>query len=216
MKKYLVLILIVILHFNCSQKESTIEGVIIDPEIIKEVKKHIVHTTELSAFGDDLMQVYGNSSLVKIYENDSLIYKNDDITKKIPFKSFYLWDKETLGINGAYGLFGGVGFYIKIVNKKAELFHMLSADDFPEFAYNKNDKLISRLEVPCKNTKIILSEIPDPTNKQIIYGYIEFESQNYFASQGSVEGKEILPRKKVKSDMKIYFKSGFLNLDLKK
>jgi hypothetical protein len=65
--------------------------------------------------------------------------------------------------------------------------------------------------VPCTDTKIILSEIPDSTNKQIIYGYVEFKSDHYYASSGSVNGKEILPRKKLRNNMKLYFKSGYLN-----
>ena len=198
---------------SCSNKNRTteIEGLIIDPKIKIEVEKYILENTEYADFGD-LMQVYANSAMMKGYENDSLIFHNEDSSKKMPFKSFYLWNKDTLGINGAYGLFGGFGFYIELVEKKATLFHLLSSDDFPSYAYKENDSLIERLEVTCTETKIIVSEIPNRDKKQIIYGYVEFKSNEYFASQGSVNNEEILPRKRFRTDMKIYFKSGFLNM----
>ena len=121
-------------------------------------------------------------------------------------------ENDTLGIDGAFGLFGGIGFSIKIINGKAKLYHMLSADDFPYYAYEENDDLIFRLEVPCNETEIILSEIPDSISNQTIYGYVAFKSDNYYISSGSADGQEILPRKRQSADMKIYFKSSKLNL----
>lgn len=89
---------------------------------------------------------------------------------------------------------------------------------FKSFYFWKGDTLtidgalIFRLEVPCTDTKIILSEVPDSTKKQIIYGYVEFKSGNYYVSSGSANGHEILPRQKLRNNMKIYFKSGYLDL----
>jgi hypothetical protein len=57
----------------------------------------------------------------------------------------------------------------------------------------------------------VLSEIPDPIKNQIVYGYVEFKSGDYYASSGSADGQEILPRKKQRANMKIYFKSGHLD-----
>ena len=105
-------------------------------------------------------------------------------------------------------MFGASGFTIKIINDVATVYHMLSADDFPYYAYTENGSLLYRLEVPCTETKIILSEIPDSTKKQIIYGYVEFKSDDYYYATGLVDEQEILPREKQSSDMKIYFKSG--------
>ena len=208
--KNLSFLILSLLLFSCLDKNE-INELTIDPNIKNEVEKHIIEKSDYAVFGD-LMQVYGNSAIMRRYENDSLVFENEDSSKKMPFKSFYLWNKDTLGINGAYGLFGGTGFYMEIVNKKATLFHMLSSDDFPTYAYKETDNLIDRLEVPCTDTRIILSEIPSRTEKQIIYGYAEFKSNEYFASEGSLNDKEILPRKRIRYDMKIYFKSGFLKI----
>jgi hypothetical protein len=197
---------------SCGQTTSKKEGngFTIDPSIKNEVEKHIENSKEFDAFKDK-MQVYANSVLTESYENDSLILSNDDIKNKTLFKSFYLWRNDTLNIDGAYGLFGGTGFCIKYKDNTAKLYHMLSSDDFPTYAYKENDSLIDRLEVPCTDTKIVLSEIPDSTKKQIIYGYVEFKSKDYFVSSGSADGQEILPRKKYRSNMRIYFKSGHLD-----
>lgn len=149
--------------------------------------------------------------LLDLYEDDKLkISLKEQDNRSTVFKSFYFWQGDTLGIDGAYGLFGGTGFSIKIVNDKAMLYHMLASDDFPSYAYNAKDSLIFRLEVPCIDTKIILSEVPNKTKKQVIYGYVEFKSADYFSNSGSTGGQEILPRKRQRADMRIYFKSAYV------
>ncbi|CAL2090652.1 hypothetical protein [Tenacibaculum sp. 190524A05c] len=211
--KYLNLILVLI-FYSCSSKQNKIDinGLIVDPTIKNEVEKHISQPLEWKDSGD-FMQVYGNSLSIEGYENDSLVISSTDFSKKLPFRSFYLWDKDTLGINGAYGLFGGTGFYIKIANKKAKLFHMLSSDDFPTYAYKEKDSLIMRLEVPCTDTKIVLSELPDSTKNRIIYGFVEFKSDSFYsASDVFIKGEEP-QRKKIRNNMKIYFKSGLLKIN---
>lgn len=211
MKKIFLILFIGVTCWSCNSQKSDLEGVTIDPSIKAEAEKYLVEDSEYAQMGD-IMQVYGNSAFLKLYDNDSLVFQNEDPARKLPFKSFYFWDKDTLGINGAYGLFGGTGFYIKIENKKATLYHMLSSDDSPSYAYKEKDDLIMRLEVPSTDTKIVLSELPNQTDKQIIYGYVEFKSGEYFATQGFADGKEILPRKRTRCDMRVYFKSGFLKI----
>ncbi|WP_405207096.1 hypothetical protein [Aquimarina sp. LLG6339-5] len=211
--KYLISILCLML-ISCSnrQKKNEINGLTIDPNIKSEVEKYIIDQAEFESFSK-LMQVYGNSLYLESYENDSLIVSTTDFSRKLPFKSFYLWNKDTLGINGAYGLFGGTGFYVKITDKKAELFHMLSSDDFPTYAYKKNDSLIMRLEVPCTDTKIVLSEIPDSTKNQLIYGLVEFKSNNFYSASGAFREGEEPKKKKTRNNMKIYFRSGLLKMN---
>jgi hypothetical protein len=72
--------------------------------------------------------------------------------------------------------------------------------------------LIARLEVPCTDTKIVLSEFPDNTRDQVIYGYVEFKSDNYYAISGTMNSREESPRKKLRANMKIYFKSSKVDL----
>jgi hypothetical protein len=123
-----------------------------------------------------------------------------------------LWKGDTLKIDGAFGLFAGFGFAVDIYKNKATVYHLASSDETPAFAYHEKSKLISRLEVHCSQTKIILSELPDSLRNQTIYGYVEFKSDDYYVSSGMISGKETLPRKKQRINMKIYFKSERLKM----
>ena len=194
-----------------SNDVGDVNGLKIDPNIKSAVEQNIESVKELNEVNDK-MQIYSNSLYTVSYQNDTLLFSLKNIPQKIIFKSFYYWNGDTLNIDGAYGLFGGTGFCIKTIKKGATLYHMLSSDDFPSYCYKPNDSLIYRLEVPCTETKIILSEIPDSTKKQIIYGYVEFKSKDFYSSSGETNGKEGLPRIKCRNNMKIYFKSGYLAL----
>lgn len=213
MIKYLIIIITVcpvLSSYAQPEKDKTATGLTLDPSIKNEVEKNI-SPSEFGA-GQDKILIYNNSMLLDFYEDDKLfISLKEQDNKSTVFKSFYYWQNDTLGIDGAYGLFGGTGFTIKIVKGVATLYHMLASDEVPSYAYNEKDSLIFRLEVPCTDTKIVLSEIPDSTKKQVIYGYVEFKSGDYYSSSGSTEEKEILPRKKQRADMKIYFKSAFID-----
>lgn len=214
MKKCIVLILNYLNSFSLFSQNidlQNIDGILIDPNIKIEAEKHF---NESKNYSQDVgfIQIYDNSLLGEFFENDSLSFSNDDINKKIIFKSFYFWRDNELGINGAFGLFGGTGFYIKILNNKATLYHLLSSDDFPTYAYNENDEPIDRIEVPCRDTKIILSELPTKDKKQLVYGYVEFKSDNYYCVDGVSSVGEISPKKKLRSNMKIYFKCNFIEL----
>lgn len=214
MTKYLIII-ITFCSTLCSCAQSTKDistgGFTIDPTIKPEVEKYI-SPSEFGA-GQDKILIYNNLMLVYFYENDKLnISLKEQDKKSTVFKSFYYWQGDTLGIDGAFGLFGGTGFSIKIVKDKATLYHMLASDNFPSYAYKEKDSLIFRLEVPCTDTKIILSEIPDSTKNQIIYGYVEFKSGDYYSSSGSADGQEIMPRKMQRANMRIYFKSAKLDI----
>ena len=205
-----IIFLLGILLIACETKNTlSVKGIIIDATIKEEVEKHIEKLKEVDEVKDK-MQLYTNAILVESYQNDTLSFSTTATSEKIIFKSFYYWFGDTLCIDGAYGMFGGTGFCVKIVKDKVQLYHLLASDDFPTYAYNEKDSLIYRLEVPCTDTKIILSELPDSTKKQIIYGYVEFKSKDFYSSDGMFDGKEELPRIKSRNNMKIYFKSGYL------
>jgi hypothetical protein len=212
MTKYLIIIIAFFSTLcSCGQstKDNSTNGLIIDPNIKTEVEKNI-SPSEFGA-GQDKFLIYNNRMLLDFYEDDKLnISLKEQDNKSTVFKSFYYWQGDTLGIDGAFGLFGGTGFTVKIIKGKATLYHMLASDDFPSYAYNEKDSLTWRLEIPCTDTKIVLSEIPDSTKKQIVYGFVEFKSGDYYASSGSADGQEILPRKKQRANMRIYFKTAYI------
>lgn len=214
MTKYLFIIAICSTICSCGQSVSNdlMGGLTIDPKIKTEVEKNITQS-EYGA-GQDEILIYNTPMLIEFYEDDKLINSYKEQDKKINvFKSFYYWQGDTLNIDGAYGQFGGTGFSIKKIKDRVILYHLLASDEFPSYAYKEKDSLVFRLEVPCTDSKIVLSEIPDTGHKQIIYGYVEFKSDDYYASSGSAEGKENLPRKKQRTNMRIYFKSAYVNFE---
>ena len=197
-----------------SRQEST-NGFIIDPSIKGEAEDNFKSASEKYEEINDSnvgFQIFENYLEFEFYENDSLILSTEGHRRGVLFKSFYMWEGDTLTIDGLLGLFGGGGFALKIINGKATVYHMLSSDDFPTYAYGENTELIDRLEVPCHDTKAVVSEIPIKGAGKNIYGYVEFKSEHYFTSQGTADGKEYRPRKKSRANMKMYFKSGELKL----
>lgn len=205
----LTLFLLSVTIYSCGQTSGTktIDGLVINPQIKFEAEKNIKDIKDFEKVNQGF-QIFENMVTMEFYENDSLILSTQDNPKSIMFKSFYLWSGDTLVIDGAIGLFGGGGFSVQIVNNKATVYHMLSSDDFPTYAYGEKTKLLDRLEVPCNDVKVILSEIPTKDKSNVIYGYVEFKSDNYFTSQGTTDGKEFKPRTKSRSNMKMYFRSG--------
>jgi hypothetical protein len=192
--------------FGQNPNYNSYEGLIIDQSIIKEVKKHIKKSELDQAQGQ--FQIYNARMYVDFFEDDSLIASTYDQEIYRLAKSFYYWKKDTLKIDGAIGLFGGFGFTIEINGGKAVLSHLLASDEFPSYSYKENDDLIFRLQVPCTDTRIILSEIPDQTKNPIIYGFVEFKSKDYYSITDSVGVDGTKLRQKSRVNMKMYFKSG--------
>jgi hypothetical protein len=186
--------------------DKSIAGLTIDPTIRIEVEKHISDSKFVEAA--DKFFICNNLLLAEMFDGGDLKLSTYNEKIERPFKSFYYWKGDTLIIDGAFGLFGGFGFNIKVVKGRATLYHMLASDEFPSYAYKKDSPLVFRLEVSCTETKIIVSELPDPSRNQFVYGFVEFQSGEYYTSNGSMDGKETFPRNKVKTNMKIYFKSG--------
>src|ERR1700744_1640583 len=104
----------------CGQtnNQGIIKGVIIDPGIKSEVEKYIEPSKEFDT-AKTSMQIYENAVFIEAYQNDSLTFSSTDKNNKQLFKSFYLWKGDTLTIDGAFGLFGGVGFGINIYKNNA-------------------------------------------------------------------------------------------------
>lgn len=182
---------------------------VIDEQIAKEVETKI-SPSNFGNFPGGKLLIYENAVIADYYEDDVLGWSTRDTMAQMTFRSFFYARQDTMVIDGAFGLFGGFGFSIKIVGDQATVYHLLAGDDFPTFAMTQEAPLQLRLEVPCTNTKLILSKKPERKAGDIIYGVVEFESDSYYRSPGSIDGKE-MKRKKSQMNMKVYFKSKFLD-----
>lgn len=210
--KYIIGLLLVSLAFYAfGQEKTSVEWLTIQSEIMQEAQEHIKDLQEFHNLNLG-MQIYNSNVYLEYYENDSLIVSTRYNPKSIISKSFYLWKGDTLIIDGGIGFAVGSGFSLQVIKNKAKLYHMVSSDEIPTYAYGENTDLIYRLEVPCHEVKVVLSELPLKGSNQIIYGYVEFKSDNYFSSGETLNGKEIGSRKKLRANMKMYFRSGLLTL----
>ncbi|MEM8584802.1 MAG: hypothetical protein AAGF87_11060 [Bacteroidota bacterium] len=182
-------------------------------DTVKETVEASISELEFASSAEDVFLIYNNPLAVDYYENDSLVATSKNEPTEAIFRSFYYYQNDTLVIDGMYGLFGGFGFSIKIVENQAETYHLVAGDDFPAHSLTIDGDLQLRVEVPCIGTKLILSKLPEPNGQEIIYGLVEFESVDYFHRGTIVEGEEVEARSKVRMDMKVYFKSKFLNIE---
>ena len=184
----------------------------VDPEIEQLVESK-VSDLGYENFGDDIMLFYDTEVITNYYENDSLIVSTQGEKRMMLFRSFYYSIGDTLSIDGLYGMFGGIGFSVKIIDNEAKVFHLLTGDEFPEYSLTEEGELEFRIEVPCTNTNLILSKVPIQKEGEVIYGMVEFSSGEYFHGISQFDGKEVEERKRVRSDMKIYFKSKYIDIE---
>ena len=110
-----------------------VSGLIIDPKIKNEVARYIIDSSyENYTNGPMQFAMYQNRLFLELYQNDKLVISmKDSAPVSLIFKSFFYWSHDTLSIDGAFGMWEGMGFTIRIVNNKATLYNMLSADEFP-------------------------------------------------------------------------------------
>ncbi|MEO9659795.1 MAG: hypothetical protein ABJL43_00275 [Maribacter dokdonensis] len=209
MRKTIFILFIFISISSCGQKEIN-ENFNVDKNIVIEVNSKITKSQFGESF-NELFLVYDNVLLANFYENDSLIVSSMEKKSKMPFKSFYYVKNDTISIDGAYGLFGGFGFSIKFVDNKPVVYHMLAGDDFPEYSETLEGELKFRIEVPCIESNLTLSKFPESKKDDIIYGILEFKSKEYYSGAMLVDEEEHGVRKKTRMDMKVYFKSKFVD-----
>jgi hypothetical protein len=210
MKNILIFILFSISLTSCVQKKkSHSDKIKIDKNIEKEVKSKISKSTIIPS--EDL-KIYDNILIADFFENDSLTISTKGQNKKLVFMSAFYNQNDTLIIDGLFGVFAGFGFSLKIKDDKAVVYHLLESKDSPIYSRSKRDSLKFRIEVPCSNTSLTISKIPELKEGEIIYGVVEFVGSNYYQSESLDNNGEVKPRKKKRMNMKVYFKSIYLNI----
>ena len=211
MKKHLYLLFLLVIVFCCEKKQVD-SGFIIDENIKEEVNSKI-SKSELGNPFESLFLVYDNLFLADYFEKDSITFSSRSKQKQMLFRSFYYKKNDTITIDGAFGLFGGFGFSLKVLEDKVILYHLLAGDDFPTYSKTKDGKLEFRIEVPCTETKVILSKIPEVKEDEVIYGMVEFKSDVYYKAKYIDSEGESNDREENQVAMKIYFKSKYFDFD---
>jgi hypothetical protein len=219
MKHYLILLLNCVLILAClSCKKKNSSDVKIDLNIKSIVEKHISNAPFTSISAIDTTAYY-NEVDAEIYSgnpNFPHIMKSD--TTDVLFNSSYFTESDTIILWGSYELGAQLGFIIKIIDKQFHVYHLVSSSSGdPRHSLTGNSNWKQYLEVPCLESKVILSQKPTLKSKQPIYGYIEFKSRDYFYKGINLNDTPQDPKDdeieviKSKTNMKIYFKSIFVN-----
>lgn len=207
-----ILILFILFGITvCAQKTESKKLELVIDKSIKDIVESKVKKSKYSRdFGGFL--IYETPETVEFFVNDSLAMSTNG-DKADLFKSFYYEKNDTISIDGAFGLFGGFGFSIKLIDKKPFVYTLMAADEIPIYSLTKSDSLELRIEVSCKNVKLILSKQPKLKSEEIVYGYLEFESSEFYQGNPIFGRKETQERIKLKMNMKVYFKSKFIDIE---
>ena len=183
---------------TCGQTTKSGEDFTIDPDIEHEAEKYIspLGANELDTLG----LIYSNQLKWDLFEEGKLVHSTKDTTASMPFKAFYYWTSDSLHIDGGFGIFTTLGFAVTICDNKATVKHLLSVDEFPIYKLYETDSLQLRIDVPCNNTKLTLTALPNMYESEPVYGLVEFESEDFYE-----EGNDGI--KKFRSNMIIYFRA---------
>lgn len=182
----------------------------IDPNIKSIVEQKIkefpmgVETSDMYMFETPLIGEF--------FVNDSLEQKSDGSSHVI-FRSFYLQEEDTLKLTGGYGMFGGFGFSSSIVDNSVTLKLLVSSDEVPLLSYTKDGALQKVLHVPLYEGEMVLSSKPVKGSDEIIYGKIILKSKEFYSLEAMVQDRELVPRKKNRMNLTIFFKTSFVDLE---
>lgn len=137
----------------------------------------------------------------EFYSNDSLKEKRDTLQNDI--SSFYTWDKDTFYLVADIGELVTSALYIKMYKNNMSILFLKCAHIHPWYKLQPDGKAEICIEVPCKEYDCIISEVPDSTHKQTIYGYIKLKSDDYYYDH-PIQGF-----KKLRTNMAFYFRANY-------
>ena len=217
MKRYIIFSVLIFYFFSCFSQSNRLkwtDSIVVDANIKNDGEKYFKKYKNIENLNGNL--IYEMPLYIEIYKDGKLLwFRNFKSDKNIVFKSGYFWHGDTLIIEGTNGIDGGTGFIIKYYKGKTKLYNLLITDKydskFPNYAYGIDDSLKFRVEIPWTKTKIILSEIPKYKLNKIIYGYVEFDGNEFYQCDRDGAGVKF-EYQKLRTKMKIYFKSSNLNL----
>ena len=171
----IVLFIFIACGTSANDKSKPVNHFTIDSLIQKEAKENISFKNRESAFED------GNTFIThyksKTYRNDTL-YSDIDTLRNV--QSSYYWSGDSLivsmGLAHSYS-----SLLIISSNKKIKFFlEACTHENYPKFKLNLSDTATDCLLVPLKDYELILSEIPDISSKQAIYGYVKYGTATYY------------------------------------
>jgi hypothetical protein len=190
---------------NCAFNNENYNQITIDRSIQKKVENEIIDTFPKNQKECGLH--YINNLHLESYSNDSLEKNN---YSKQKFYSTWGIKDDSVEIYGLYGAdnAGSTGFQISLIHGLPKVTLCIRPHIGGQHAYTKDGKVEFNMDIPTKKSKVILSQMPDNQSPKIIYGYVEFETMDFYSVTKYKDGEEIPnQRNKVRGNMKVYFKA---------
>jgi hypothetical protein len=204
MKKIILFITVVFVFQNCVFNAENNNQIIVDKSIQKKVESEIIDTFPKNQKECELE--YINYRQIDSYINDSL---QKPYNSKHKFYSAWGTKGDSAEI---YGYFGGenagsVGFRINLASGSPKVFLFIYPHLMGRYSYTKDGEVEFNMDVPTKKSKVILSQMPDNQSSNIIYGYVELETVDFYSAT-KYNSKEIPnQRDKVRANLRVYFKA---------
>ena len=194
LKNGIAILLLCLMSQACQRQEKTI-GYVINPSIQAEVEQRMPGKQE-----------GGVLTLLEYRVGDQLRSLSDQQRrqKQNIFRAFYQWRGDTMKIMGTFGIFSGDGFSVKIADQKASFAYMIGATDAPAFADKTCQHPLHELPVSHEDAEIVLDRLPQKTEKEPLYGYVEIKSGSYYTGKNSEDAVAH------QVSMKIYFQATWL------
>ena len=138
---------------------------------------------------------------VRFFANDKLI--DSIIEPDFKMISWYSNRNDTIELVAHINTFEATSLLLRFIDGKPNVFYYRASHSGQYyFRTPLVDTFADQIEIPPKNYKLKLSQIPDTTFKQVIYGQIEMESTGYFDQRDTLN-------KERKIKMKFNFRSQF-------
>lgn len=175
--------------------------VIVDSTMHDTVNRYIkfISNREFSNFTTPIEARFFTNGL----QTDSIIENDFNMI------SWYSSHQDTIDLVAHVGKFETAALLIRFIKGTPTVLFFRAPHDVEGGNYFKIDKAVAfshTVEVTPIRCELTISEIPDTTNKQIVFGHIDMESGEYYDKRDKVE-------QKLKVQMKFYFRSQYRKFD---
>jgi hypothetical protein len=208
MKSSILFLIILAIFICCCQQKKTLsqanegsKSIIIDSAFRDTVKRHIrlISGRYFSSFNTPIEVRFFDDSL----QTDSIIQSD------FHMMSWYSLNKDTLDLVAHVGELESVALLIRVIKGQPSVLFFRAPHDVEgslNFKVSKTDTFTHKVEVTPVRYELILSEVPDTTDKPVIFGHIDMESGDYYDKRDSVELTH-------RVQMKFFFRSQYRKLD---
>ena len=184
-----------------SQAKDKTQSIFVDSTYRDSVQRHIELTSDryFSQFKTPIEAIFFSNGL----QTDSIVENNFGMI------SWYSIHKDTIDLVAHVGEFETEALLIRFLNGKPTVLFFRAPHDVEGSKYFKVDNADTfshKVEIIPIHYQLKLSEIPDATNKQVVFGHIDLESGEYNDKRDTIEQKH-------KVQMKFYFRSQYRKFD---